>query len=174
MTGSPFYYYTYGASVSEVVIDTLTGESRVLSTDILQDVGSSLNPAIDLGQIEGAFVQGMGWLTSEELVWDERGRLLTHGPSTYKIPGSRDVPPKFKVHILDDMPNKVPTIYRSKAVGEPPLMLAISVWLALRDAVARVGDYRFRPELNAPATPEAILLALEKIQVEMGSHTLNK
>ena len=174
MTGSPFYYFTYGASVSEVVIDTLTGESRVLSTDILQDVGSSLNPAIDLGQIEGAFVQGMGWLTSEELVWDERGRLMTHGPSTYKIPGSRDVPPKFKVHILDNMPNKVPTIYRSKAVGEPPLMLAISVWLALRDAVARYGDYWIRPELNAPATPEAILLALEKIQVDMGSHTLNK
>ena len=144
-----------------MVIDTLTGESRVLATDILQDVGSSLNPGIDLGQIEGAFVQGLGWLTSEELVWDQDGRLMTHGPSTYKIPGSRDVPPRFKVHILEDTPNTVPTIYRSKAVGEPPLMLALSVWLAIRDAVARTRDYKVFPKLNAPATPEAILMALD-------------
>jgi xanthine dehydrogenase large subunit len=164
MTGSPFYYFTYGASVTEVAIDTLTGESRVLSADILQDVGSSLNPAIDLGQIEGAFVQGMGWLTSEELVWDAQGHLMTHGPSTYKIPGSRDIPPHFKVHILEDAPNYVPTIYRSKAVGEPPLMLAISVWLALRDAVSRTGDPKLMPDLDAPATPEAILSALEDIK----------
>lgn len=164
MTGSPFYYFTFGASVSEVVIDTLTGESRVLTTDILQDVGSSLNPSIDLGQIEGAFVQGMGWVTSEELVWDPKGRLMTHGPSTYKIPGSRDVPPHFKVHILEDVPNPVPTIYRSKAVGEPPVMLAISVWLALRDAVSRTGDPRLMPKLDAPATPEAILIALEDLK----------
>lgn len=164
MTGSPFYYFTYGAAVAEVVIDTLTGESRVLTTDILQDVGSSLNPAIDLGQIEGAFVQGMGWLTSEELVWDPKGRLMTHGPSTYKIPGSRDVPPHFKVHILEDVPNPVPTIYRSKAVGEPPIMLAIAVWLALRDAVSRTGDRALMPKLNAPATPEAILMALEDLK----------
>ena len=167
MTGSPFYYFTYGASISEVAIDTLTGESRVLATDILQDVGASLNPAIDLGQIEGAFVQGMGWLTSEELVWNDKGRLMTHGPSTYKIPGSRDVPPHFKVHILEDAPNRVPTIFRSKAVGEPPLMLSISVWLALRDAVARTGDYKFLPKLNAPATPEAILMALDDIKQQM-------
>ena len=164
MTGSPFYYFTYGAAVSEVVIDTLTGESRVLATDILQDVGSSLNPAIDLGQIEGAFVQGMGWVTSEELVWDPKGLLMTHGPSTYKIPGSRDVPPHFKVHILEDVPNPVPTIYRSKAVGEPPIMLSISVWLALRDAVSRTGDPKLMPKLNAPATPEAILMALEDLK----------
>lgn len=164
MTGSPFYYFTFGASVSEVVIDTLTGESRVLTTDILQDVGSSLNPSIDLGQIEGAFVQGMGWLTSEELVWDPKGRLMTHGPSTYKIPGSRDVPPHFKVHILEDVPNPVPTIYRSKAVGEPPVMLAISVWLALRDAVSRTGNPKLMPKLDAPATPEAILVALEDLK----------
>ncbi|MFT5487446.1 MAG: xanthine dehydrogenase large subunit [Paracoccaceae bacterium] len=164
MTGSPFYYFTYGASVAEVVIDTLTGESRVLTTDILQDVGSSLNPSIDLGQIEGAFVQGMGWLTSEELVWDPKGRLMTHGPSTYKIPGSRDVPPHFKVHILEDVPNPVPTIYRSKAVGEPPIMLAIAVWLALRDAVSRTGDPKLMPKLDAPATPEAILMALEDLK----------
>jgi xanthine dehydrogenase large subunit len=169
MTGSPFYYFTYGASVTEVVIDTLTGESRVLTADILQDVGASLNPAIDLGQIEGAFVQGMGWLTSEELVWDPKGRLMTHGPSTYKIPGSRDVPPHFKVHILDDAPNRVPTIFRSKAVGEPPLMLAISVWLALRDAVSRTGDAKLMPKLDAPATPEAILTALEDIKERSGN-----
>lgn len=169
MTGSPFYYFTYGACIAEVAIDTLTGESRVLAADILQDVGASLNPAIDLGQIEGAFVQGMGWLTSEELVWDDEGHLMTHGPSTYKIPGSRDVPPHFKVHLLEDSPNRVPTIYRSKAVGEPPLMLAISVWLALRDAVSRMGDYKFMPNLNAPATPEAILMALDDIKQRAGA-----
>jgi len=163
MTGSPFYYFTYGACISEVVIDTLTGESRVLTADILQDCGNSLNPAVDYGQIEGGFVQGMGWLTSEELVWDDKGRLLTHGPSTYKIPGSRDVPPELNIHILEDAPNRVPTIFRSKAVGEPPIMLAISVWLALRDAVARLADGTRMPKLNAPATPEAILRAVDDI-----------
>ena len=112
-------------------------------------------------------MQGMGWLTSEELVWNDKGRLMTHGPSTYKIPGSRDVPPHFKVHILEDAPNRVPTIFRSKAVGEPPLMLSISAWLALRDAVARTGDYKFLPKLNAPATPEAILMALDDIKQQM-------
>tara|TARA_B100000686_G_C16781694_1_gene972350 strand:- start:34 stop:2352 length:2319 start_codon:yes stop_codon:yes gene_type:complete len=164
MKGSPFYYFTYGACIAEVAIDTLTGESRVLAVDILQDVGSSLNPAIDIGQIEGAFVQGMGWLTSEEIVWNEKGHLLTHGPSTYKIPGSRDIPSHFKVHILEDMPNPVPTVFRSKAVGEPPLMLSIAVWLALRDAIARTSDYAFLPELNAPATPEAILMSLQRMK----------
>jgi xanthine dehydrogenase large subunit len=165
MTGSPFYYYTYGAAVAEVAIDTLTGENRVLQVDLLADCGNSLNPALDLGQIEGAFVQGQGWLTSEELVWDAAGRLMTHGPSTYKIPGSRDVAPVFNVHLLDDAPNRVPTIFRSKAVGEPPLLLAISVWLALRDAVAGIADYRLLPKLDAPATPEAILTAIEDIRV---------
>ena len=160
MTGSPFHYFTYGACISEVVIDTLTGETRVLSTDILQDCGASLNPAVDLGQIEGAFIQGLGWLTSEQLVWDAEGHLMTHGPSTYKIPGSRDVPPRFKVHILEDAPNRVPTIFRSKAVGEPPLMLAISVWLAIRDAISRTVDGGSLPRLDAPATPEAVLNAL--------------
>ncbi|MCZ6453674.1 MAG: xanthine dehydrogenase molybdopterin binding subunit [Alphaproteobacteria bacterium] len=164
LIGNPFYYFAYGAAVSQVVIDTLTGESRVLRTDILQDCGNSLNPAIDLGQIEGAFIQGQGWLTSEELVWDESGRLLTHGPSTYKIPGSRDVPREFNVHILEDAPNREPTIFRSKAVGEPPLMLALSVWLAIRDAVSRVVDHRHMPDLDAPATPEAILMAVDDIR----------
>jgi xanthine dehydrogenase large subunit len=164
LTGSPFYYFTYGACISEVVIDTLTGESRVLRTDILQDCGDSLNPAVDYGQIEGAFVQGMGWLTSEELVWDDKGRLLTHGPSTYKIPGSRDVPPELNIHILKDAPNRFATVFRSKAVGEPPLMLALAVWLALRDAVARLADGKLMPRLNAPATPEAILMAVDDIR----------
>jgi xanthine dehydrogenase large subunit len=158
-TGRPFYYFVYGAAASEVVIDTLTGEMRVLRAELLQDCGKSLNPAIDLGQIEGAFVQGMGWLTSEELWWDSEGRLKTHGPSTYKIPGSRDVPPVFNVRILENAPNREATVFRSKAVGEPPLMLAISVWLAIRDAIAASGG-RGPVEMDAPATPERILDAI--------------
>lgn len=164
MTGRPFYYFSYGAAVSEVAIDTLTGEARVLKTDILQDCGRSLNPALDLGQIEGAFVQGMGWLTMEELWWDAEGALRTHGPSTYKIPGSRDVPPEFNVHILEDAPNREPTIFRSKAIGEPPLMLALSVWLAIRDAVSSLSDHRLPANLNAPATAEAILMAVDDMR----------
>ena len=152
-----------------MVIDTLTGESRVLRADVLQDCGNSLNPAVDLGQIEGAFIQGQGWLTSEELVWNDKGQLLTHGPSTYKIPGSRDVPPVFNVHILEDAPNRVPTVFRSKAVGEPPLMLAISVWLAIRDAVSRTTGDRLLPKLDAPATPEAILAAVDEIRTRDAS-----
>ena len=167
MTGRPFYYFSYGACVSEVVIDTLTGENRVLRTDILQDCGRSLNPAIDLGQIEGAFVQGMGWLTMEELWWDDKGALRTHGPSTYKIPGSRDVPPEFNVHILEDAPNREPTIFRSKAIGEPPLMLALSVWLALRDAVASLGGPRCVPNLDTPATAEAVLMAVDEARAQL-------
>ena len=163
-TGRPFYYFVYGAAAAEVAIDTLTGEMRVLRAELLQDLGASLNPAIDLGQIEGAFVQGMGWLTTEELWWDEAGRLKTHGPSTYKIPGSRDVPPVFNVRLLADAPNREETIFRSKAVGEPPLMLAISVWLAIRDAIASLADYRLAPRLDAPATPERILAAVEELR----------
>jgi xanthine dehydrogenase large subunit len=163
-TGRPFYYFAYGAAASEVVIDTLTGETRVLRAELLQDCGRSLNPAIDLGQIEGAFVQGMGWLTSEELCWDSEGRLRTHGPSTYKIPGSRDVPPIFNARILAEAPNREATIFHSKAVGEPPLMLAISVWLAIRDAVASLANYRRTPLLDAPATPERVLAAIEEIR----------
>ena len=162
-TGRPFYYFVYGAAAAEVAIDTLTGEMRVLRAELLQDCGKSLNPALDLGQIEGAFVQGMGWLTTEELWWDESGRLKTHGPSTYKIPGSRDVPPRFNVRLLSDAPNKEATVFRSKAVGEPPLMLAISVWLAVRDAIASLGDYKLSPVLDAPTTPERILSAIDDI-----------
>jgi xanthine dehydrogenase large subunit len=163
-TGRPFYYFAYGVSACEVAIDTLTGETRVLRAELLQDCGASINPAIDLGQIEGAFVQGMGWLTSEELWWDDKGQLRTHGPSTYKIPGSRDVPPIFNARILADSPNREETIFRSKAVGEPPLMLAIAVWLAIRDAVASLADYKRAPELEAPATPERVLMAVDAIR----------
>ena len=149
-SGRPFYYYAYGAAVSEVIIDTLTGEHRTLRVDILHDCGQSLNPAIDIGQIEGGFVQGMGWLTSEELWWDEQGALGTHAPSTYKIPTSSDVPDDFRVEMLESAANREKTVFRSKAVGEPPLMLSLSVFLALRDAVAAArGDAPGAPELRA-------------------------
>lgn len=158
--GRPFYYFAYGAAVSEVVIDTLTGEHRVLAVDILHDVGSSLNATIDLGQIEGAFIQGQGWLTTEELVYDDKGRLLTHSPSTYKIPTASDRPKHFHIALWDGE-NVEPTINRSKAVGEPPFMLAISVFSAIARAVASVApDVRALPELDAPATPERILAAV--------------
>jgi xanthine dehydrogenase large subunit len=159
--GRPFFYFAYGAAVSEVVIDTLTGEIRLLRVDILHDVGKSLNPAVDLGQIEGGFMQGLGWLTTEELWWDEKGRLRTHAPSTYKIPTANDRPDDFRMQIWEKGANRSPTIYRSKAVGEPPLMLAISAFSALTDAVAAAGDYRVFPHLDAPATPERILFAVE-------------
>ncbi len=161
LTGRPFYYFAYGAAVSEVIVDTLTGEWRLLRADLLHDVGQSLNPAIDIGQVEGGFVQGMGWLTTEELVWHPKtGALLTHAPSTYKIPTANDVPPALNVALYDNR-NVHDSIHRSKAVGEPPLLLAFSVWLAIRDAVAAAGGPDADPSLNAPATPEAILRALD-------------
>ncbi len=168
LTGHPFYYYAYGAAVSEVLVDTLTGEWRLLRADLLHDAGRSLNPAIDRGQVEGGFIQGMGWLTCEELVWDADGRLLTHAPSTYKIPAVHDCPPDFRVRLFD-RPNRADTILRSKAVGEPPLLLGFSVWFAIRDAIAAAGDERTDPPLRAPATPEAILDAVEAVQVPRGS-----
>ncbi len=164
--GRPFFYFAYGAAVSEVLVDTLTGEYRVTRVDILHDVGSSLNPAIDLGQIEGGFIQGMGWLTSEELWWDDKGRLRTHAPSTYKIPTCGDRPEDFRIALFDGHPNREATIHRSKAVGEPPLMLAISVFRAISDAVASLADYRLLPELDAPATPERVLMAIEALGVK--------
>jgi len=157
--GRPFFYFAFGAAVSEVVIDTLTGEYRVLRVDILHDVGRSLNPAIDIGQIEGGFIQGMGWLTTEELKWNADGRLVSDGPASYKIPTIGDTPPKFNIRLFD-RPNDEQTIYRSKAVGEPPFMLAISVWSALRDAIASLADYRVSPDLDTPATPERVLMAV--------------
>ncbi len=162
--GRPFFYYATGASVSEVLIDTLTGEYKTLRTDILQDVGYSINPAIDIGQIEGAFVQGMGWLTTEELVWNEQGRLLSNNPATYKIPAINDAPEDFRVALLPDAPNREHTIYNSKAVGEPPFMLGMSVWSALKDAISSVGNYKTSPALNTPATPEQVLWAVEAIK----------
>ena len=161
LIGRPFFYYAYGAAVSEVGVDTLTGETRLLQVDILHDVGTSLNPAIDRGQIEGGFLQGVGWLTSEELWWDVRGALQTHAPSTYKIPTARDWPERSTITILEQSPNREDTIYRSKAVGEPPLMLAISVFHAIRDACAACGATGELPQLTAPATPEAVLRAIE-------------
>ncbi|MEP2978714.1 MAG: xanthine dehydrogenase molybdopterin binding subunit [Lentilitoribacter sp.] len=162
--GRPFYYFAYGASVSEVSIDTLTGEYQIDRADILHDVGKSLNPAIDIGQIEGGFVQGMGWLTTEELWWDDAGRLRTHAPSTYKIPLASDRPRIFNVSLADWSENREMTIRRSKAVGEPPFMLANSVLEALSMAVASEQDYKLCPQLDAPATPERILLAVEKMK----------
>jgi len=157
-SGRPFFYFAYGAAVTEVVVDTLTGENRILRVDILHDCGDSLNPAVDLGQVEGGYVQGAGWLTTEELWWNDKGELGTHAPSTYKIPTCSDLAPDFRVELLQNEANREATIFRSKAVGEPPLMLALSVFFALRDAIA--DDLERAPALAAPATPEAILRAI--------------
>ena len=158
--GRPFLYFAYGAAVSEVEVDTLTGENRIRRVDILHDAGRSLNPAIDMGQIEGGFVQGAGWLTTEEVWWDDAGAIRTHSPSTYKIPVSSDVPEEFHARIWQPGRNREPTIHRSKAVGEPPLMLAISVFHAIKDAVGSIGGHRLSPRLDSPATPEAVLMAV--------------
>ena len=158
-TGRPFYYFAYGAACSEVILDTMTGEMRVTRVDILHDVGKSLNPAIDIGQIEGGFIQGMGWLTTEELVWDSAGRLRTHAPSTYKIPAASDVPADFRVNLFESGGNREDSIFRSKAVGEPPLMLAISVFSAISNAILSLKP-AVMPRLDAPATPEAIMRAI--------------
>ena len=169
MFGHPFYYFAYGAAVSEVVVDTLTGEWKLLRADVLHDAGRSLNPALDIGQIEGAFIQGMGWLTTEELVWHPNdgsknaGKLMTHAPSTYKIPTANDCPPVFNVKLYGTQ-NAQDTIHRSKAVGEPPLLLPFSVFFAIRDAVSAVGDHLIDPPLTAPATSEAILRAINVVQ----------
>ncbi len=162
LTGRPFFYYAYGAAVSEVAIDTLTGEHRLLEVDILHDVGASLNPAIDRGQVEGGFLQGWGWLAMEELCWNDKGELATHAPSTYKIPTSRDWPARVRIAFWPE-PNREQTIHRSKAVGEPPFMLALSAFHALRDAVASAADYAVAPRLDAPATDERILAAVEEV-----------
>jgi len=167
MTGRPFHYYAYGAAVSEVVLDTLTGESRVVATDILHDVGASLNPALDVGQIEGGFIQGMGWMTMEELWWHpQSGRLMTHAPSTYKIPCANDAPQHLRVQLYGQ-PNPADSIHRSKAVGEPPLLLSFSVLMALRDALAACTPDRASAaaiELPVPATPEQLMRALRALQ----------
>jgi xanthine dehydrogenase large subunit len=159
MTGHPFSYFAYGAAVSEVVVDTLTGEWKLARADVLYDAGKSLNPAIDIGQVEGAFIQGMGWLTTEELWWNDGGKLMTHAPSTYKIPAVSDCPEDFRVRLFDNR-NVEDSIHRSKAVGEPPLLLPFSVFFAIRDAISSVGGHQVNPPLNAPATCEAILDAI--------------
>lgn len=153
--GRPFYYYAYGVACVEVLVDTLTGEYRMLRGDILHDVGDSLNPAIDIGQVEGAFVQGMGWLTTEELVWNAKGKLMTNGPASYKIPAIADMPIDLRVKLVENRKNPEDTVFHSKAVGEPPFMLGIAAWCALKDAVASLADYKVQPQIDAPATPSA-------------------
>ena len=162
--GQPFFYYANGVAITEVAVDILTGESKTLRTDILHDAGKSINPAIDIGQIEGGYVQGLGWLTSEELKWDEQGRLTSANPATYKIPTANDVPEIFNVELLEDTPNVANTIFHSKAVGEPPLMLAISAWCAIRDAIRSVANKGETIELDAPATPENIMASIGKLK----------
>ncbi|MBB2167750.1 xanthine dehydrogenase molybdopterin binding subunit [Gluconacetobacter aggeris] len=169
--GRPFFYFAYGAACAEVAIDLLTGEMRIERVDILHDAGQSLNPAIDIGQVEGAFVQGAGWLTTEELVWDETGRLRTHAPSTYKIPACSDRPRLFNVALLERAPNREETIFRSKAVGEPPFVHGVAVLHAISDALASLDGYRSCPGLDAPATPEAILRAAERMRARAAART---
>jgi xanthine dehydrogenase large subunit len=165
MTGRPFSYFAYGAAVSEVLVDTLTGEWKLVRADVLYDAGRSLNPAIDIGQVEGAFIQGMGWLTTEELWWNDGGKLMTHAPSTYKIPGVSDCPEDFRVRLFENR-NAEDSIHRSKAVGEPPLLLPFSVFFAIRDAISSLKGHRVNPPLNAPATCEAILNAVAAVRAE--------
>jgi xanthine dehydrogenase large subunit len=162
--GRPFYYFAYGAACSEVIVDTLTGEYKMLRSDILHDVGASLNPAIDIGQVEGGFVQGMGWLTMEELVWNDKGKLMTSGPASYKIPAVADMPLDLRVKLVENRKNPEDTVFHSKAVGEPPFMLGISVWCAIKDAVASLADYRAQPNIDAPATPERVLWGVEQMR----------
>ncbi|MEQ6329078.1 xanthine dehydrogenase molybdopterin binding subunit [Pseudomonas chengduensis] len=162
--GRPFYYYAYGVACVEVLVDTLTGEYRMLRGDILHDVGDSLNPAIDIGQVEGAFIQGMGWLTMEELVWNVKGKLMTNGPASYKIPAIADMPIDLRVKLVENRKNPEDTVFHSKAVGEPPFMLGIAAWCALKDAVASLADYKVQPQIDAPATPERVLWGVEQMR----------
>ncbi|KKD00850.1 xanthine dehydrogenase molybdopterin binding subunit [Photobacterium halotolerans] len=162
--GRPFYYYAYGAACAEVVLDTLTGEYKILRADILHDVGASLNPAIDIGQVEGGFIQGVGWLTTEELVWNDQGRLMTSGPASYKIPAIADMPIDFRTHLLENRSNPEDTVFNSKAVGEPPFMLGMSVWSAIKDAIRSVAEPGTLVKLDTPATPERVLWAINEVQ----------
>jgi len=164
--GRPFHYYAFGMCVSEVVVDVLTGRHTNLRTDILHDAGDSLNPLIDLGQVEGGYVQGVGWCTTEEIKWDDKGNLMTHSPDTYKIPSVQDIPKDFRVALLENVPNPN-TIRRSKAVAEPPLMLALSTWLAMKDAVSAVANHEIEPEFSLPATNEVIVLSVEGLKKQM-------
>lgn len=172
--GKPFFYYSFGMAVSEVMVDVLTGASKILRTDIIHDVGDSINPGIDLGQIEGGFIQGLGWVTTEEIKWDDKGNLLTHSPDTYKIPVASDVPKDFRVKLLEKAPNLVGTIRKSKAIGEPPFMLALSVWLAIKYAVSSIANHEIEPEFSLPATPEVVLLSIENLKRKIGQKTAVK
>ena len=165
--GRPFYYFCYGAAVTEVTIDTLTGENIVNRVDILHDAGNAINPALELGQIEGGFVQGQGWLTMEEVNWNSNGKITTFSPSTYKIPAISDIPRKFNVEIYKEGINKENVVNKSKTTGEPPLMLAMSVFFAIKDAISSVGDHRISPILDAPATPEKILMSIKNLKEKL-------
>ena len=158
-------------AVTEVLLDVLTGHHEILRTDILHDVGDSLNPRIDIGQVEGGYIQGVGWCTTEEIKWDDKGNLMTHSPDTYKIPAVGDIPEDFRTALLQGAPNPS-TIRQSKAVAEPPLMLALSCWLAIKDAVSAVADHQFEPEFSLPATNEVILLSIEGLKKKMGKKTV--
>jgi len=164
--GNPFLYFAFGMALSQIELDTLTGYHKISKTFIVHDVGSTINRRLDIGQIEGGFIQGVGWCTTEQIKWNDKGFLITHSPDTYKIPGVRDIPEIFKVELLENAPNPN-TIHNSKAVGEPPFMLAFSVWLAIKDAISAVGNHRFEPDFNLPATNDEILLSLDKIRKQM-------
>jgi xanthine dehydrogenase molybdopterin-binding subunit B len=164
--GNPFYYYAFGMACTEVLVDVLTGHHTILRADILHDVGDSLNPQIDLGQVEGGYIQGNGWVTTEEIKWDEKGNLITHSPDTYKIPSVQDIPKDFRTELLQNVPNPN-TIRKSKAVAEPPLMLALSTWLAIKDAISAVAEHEIEPEFSLPATNEVIVLAVENLKKKM-------
>jgi xanthine dehydrogenase molybdopterin-binding subunit B len=168
--GTPFRYYAFCMAVSEVLVDTLTGATTLLRTDILHDAGDSINPAIDRGQIEGGYVQGVGWCTTEEIKWDTAGNLMTHSPDTYKIPTAKDIPADFRVELLEHATNPN-AIHGSKTVAEPPFMLSLSVWLAIKDAVSATARHEFEPDFTLPATNEVILLAIEKLRSMMGEKT---
>ena len=165
--GRPFLYFCYGAAVSEVIIDTLTGENKILRVDILHDAGQAINPAIELGQIEGGFLQGAGWLTMEEVKWKTNGQIVTHSPSTYKIPAVNDMPKNFNVEIFKEGKNKENVVNKSKTTGEPPLMNAMSVFFAIKDAISSVGNYDITPTINAPATPEKILMSINNLKTKL-------
>lgn len=166
--GKPFFYYAFGMAVTEVQVDILTGRHTLLRTDILYDVGDSLNTRLDIGQVEGGYIQGLGWVTTEEVKWDDKGSLLSHSPDTYKIPSVQDIPKDFRTALLQSAPNPVGTIRRSKAVAEPPFMLALSAWLAIKDAISAVGNHEVEPKFSLPATNEVILLSVEGVKDEIG------
>ncbi len=165
--GHPYFYYSFGMAVTEIELDTLTGFFKNLRTDILHDVGEPLNKRLDIGQIEGGYIQGQGWCTTEECKWDDKGNLLNHSPDTYKIPNIQDIPKDFRVQLLEGFPNSANTIRRSKTVAEPPLMLALSCWLAIKDAISAVGNHEIEPEYSLPATNEVILLSVDKIRKQL-------